>query len=66
MQNDKTCPNVAPDPSIYWPSVLMIPLGPAPYLKILTVPETVSAWVAPKKRRLQIRTEDEADDHTDS
>lgn len=31
-------PNVAPEPSIYCPSVLMIPLGPAPYLKMLTVP----------------------------
>ena len=32
-------PNVAPDPSMYCPSVLMMPFGPAPYLKMLTVPE---------------------------
>ena len=31
-------PNVAPEPSMYWPSVRMMPLGPAPYLKMLTVP----------------------------
>ena len=34
----RSYPNVAPEPSIYCPSVLMIPLGPAPYLKMLTVP----------------------------
>jgi hypothetical protein len=39
-ETDSTDPNVAPEPSEYWPSVLMMPLGPAPYLKILTVP----AW----------------------
>jgi hypothetical protein len=33
-----TNPNVAPDPAMYWPSVLMIPFGPAPYRKMLTVP----------------------------
>lgn len=27
---DMKKPKVAPEPSIYWPSVLMIPLGPAP------------------------------------
>lgn len=32
-------PKVAPEPSMYWPSVLMMPFGPAPYLKMLTVPE---------------------------
>lgn len=31
-------PNVAPEPSMYWPSVRMMPFGPAPYLKMLTVP----------------------------
>ena len=31
-------PKVAPEPSMNWPRVLMIPLGPAPYLAMLTVP----------------------------
>lgn len=33
-------PNVAPEPSMYCPSVRMMPFGPAPYLKMLTVPAT--------------------------
>jgi hypothetical protein len=33
-----TNPNVAPEPAMYCPSVRMIPFGPAPYLKMLTVP----------------------------
>ncbi len=37
-------PNVAPEPSIYWPSVLITPLGPAPYLMMFTEPaESVSS-----------------------
>ena len=31
-------PNVAPEPSMYCPSVLMGPLGPAPYLMMLKPP----------------------------
>ena len=38
-QGTTAYPKVAPEPSMYWPSVLMMPLGPAPYLKMLTVPE---------------------------
>ena len=34
-------PNVAPEPAIYCPSVLITPLGPAPYRKMVTVPATV-------------------------
>lgn len=33
-----TDPKVAPDMAMYCPSVLMMPLGPAPYLKIVVVP----------------------------
>lgn len=33
-----TDPKVAPDMAMYWPSVLMMPLGPAPYLKMVVVP----------------------------
>lgn len=36
---DMKKPKVAPDPSMYWPRVLMMPFGPAPYLKMLTVPK---------------------------
>jgi len=35
---EQTYPNVAPEPSIYWPRVLMTPFGPAPYLMMLTDP----------------------------
>lgn len=35
-----TDPKVAPEPAMYCPSVLMMPLGPAPYRKMLTVPKT--------------------------
>lgn len=31
-------PNVAPDPSMYCPSVRITPLGPAPYRMMLTEP----------------------------
>lgn len=31
-------PKVAPDPSMYWPKVLMTPLCPAPYRMILNPP----------------------------
>lgn len=37
----ETHPKVAPDPSINCPSVRMIPLGPAPYLAMLTVPARI-------------------------
>jgi len=33
-----THPNVAPEAAMYWPNVRIIPLAPAPYLKMLTVP----------------------------
>lgn len=32
-------PNVAPEPSMYWPSVLIGPFGPAPYLMMLNPPD---------------------------
>jgi hypothetical protein len=32
-------PNVAPEPSIYFPRVRITPLGPAPYWKMVTVPK---------------------------
>lgn len=62
-------PNVAPDPSMYWPSVRMMPFGPAPYLKIFTVPNIgsvlgLSLFFQASVRRVH-RTEDEADDHAD-
>ena len=31
-------PNVAPDPTIYCPKLLITPFGPAPYLMMLTEP----------------------------
>jgi len=34
-----THPNVAADPAIYCPNVLMTPLGPAPNLMIFVAPE---------------------------
>lgn len=40
-------PNVAPDPSIYCPSVLIGPLGPAPYLMILNPPSSPFSFVLP-------------------
>ena len=52
--------------AMYCPRVLMMPLGPAPYLKMVVVPGRVLV------RRLVGRgsggryTEDEADDHADS
>lgn len=45
-----THPNVAPDAPMYWPKVLMIPLGPAPYRKILTVPKGACGQDAGAKR----------------
>lgn len=39
---DETHPNVAAEPSIYCPSVLPMPLGPAPNLAMFVAPETVS------------------------
>lgn len=33
-----TNPKVAPDMAMYCPRVLMMPLGPAPYLKMVVVP----------------------------
>jgi hypothetical protein len=38
FSDDLTYPKVAPDPSIYCPSVLITPFGPAPYLMMLTEP----------------------------
>lgn len=37
-ENAGTDPKVAPDMAMYCPSVLMMPLGPAPYLKMVVVP----------------------------
>ena len=38
LQIIRTYPNVAPDPSMYCPRVLVTPLGPAPYLMMLKPP----------------------------
>lgn len=47
VEQPNTDPNVAPDAAIYWPIVLMIPFGPAPYRKMLTVPaQTISLWAS--------------------
>lgn len=40
-------PKAAPEPSMYWPMVLMTPLGPAPNLKMETVPGRLSALARP-------------------
>jgi len=37
--DDPTYANVAPDPTMYFPSVLKTPAVPAPYWKMVTVPE---------------------------
>lgn len=47
-----TYPNVAPDPSMYCPSVLMTPFGPAPYLMMLTEPV---AWLVVIRDRSKVR-----------
>lgn len=66
-------PNVAPEAPMNWPSVLMIPFGPAPYLKMLTVP--TDPTTSQHRNRLlgglgscrgQPRTVDEADDDSHS
>lgn len=62
-------PKVAPEPSMYWPNVRMIPLGPAPYLNMLTVP---GEWRTSGHACRSIEslgdgpTEDEANDAPDS
>ena len=38
----RTYPNVAAEPAMYCPSVLITPLGPAPYLKMFVAPSMVS------------------------
>lgn len=38
VQMERIYPNVAPDPAIYVPRLRITPLGPAPYLMILTEP----------------------------
>lgn len=62
-------PKVAPEPSMYWPNVLMMPLGPAPYLKMLTVPGELRTSGHGCKSIEALgdgHTEDEADDAADS
>lgn len=66
-------PNVAPDAPMNWPSVLIIPFGPAPYLKMVTVPKadvrTVGVGQAdgdPMVGSWPPHTVDEADDDADS
>ena len=44
-------PKVAPDPSIYCPSVLITPFGPAPYLIMLTDPTMIDVRAVARKRR---------------
>jgi hypothetical protein len=60
-------PKVAPDPSIYLPSVRITPFGPAPYWKIVTVPGDRSSISANSEgAKAQFRhTNDEAHNHTD-
>lgn len=55
---------------MYWPRVLIIPLGPAPYRKMLTVPGARSGCWSEEgriegEREFCRRTVDEADDDTD-
>jgi hypothetical protein len=52
LGEDQTYPKVAPEPSMYCPSVLMMPFGPAPYLKMLTVPALRVRPPAPSKFKL--------------
>lgn len=71
-EGDIAYPNVAPDAPIYWPNVLMIPLGPAPYLKMLTVPGRDQPRARSRGRdgwepsRWGDRTVDEANDDANS
>lgn len=55
---------------MYWPNVLMMPLGPAPYLKMLTVPGESRASGHACKSKIEAlgdgHTEDEANDAADS
>lgn len=61
-----TNPKVAPDMAMYCPRVLMMPLGPAPYLKMVVVPGCASVWRLACRGSGGCCTEDEADDHADS
>lgn len=61
-----TNPKVAPDMAMYCPSVLMIPLGPGPYLKMVVVPACALIRRLAGQESGGRYTEDEADDHTDS
>lgn len=60
-------PNVAPDAPMNWPSVLIIPFGPAPYLNMLTVPVEKSILGSGSTGRIDhAHTVDEANDDTNS
>jgi len=62
-----TDPNVAPEPSMYCPSDLITPFGPAPYLIMLTLP-MASALESFEQNvgSSQIHTKDEPDNDPDS
>lgn len=45
---DMKKPNVAPDAAMYWPSVRIMPVVPAPYRKMLTVPEVDVSRLSPR------------------
>ncbi len=61
----RTHPNVAPEPAIYCPSVRMMPLVPAPYRKMLTVPGKMLCQTRRETGQGGDRTENEADDYAD-
>jgi hypothetical protein len=58
-------PKVAADPIMYWPSVRSIPLGPGPKRTMLVNPTIVRREHFPRMFGMA-RTEDEADDQSDS
>lgn len=63
-----TYPNVAPDAPMNWPKVLIMPFGPAPYLKMLTVPAKKEHMIRNTLQSLHrvALTVDEADDDSNS
>jgi hypothetical protein len=57
-------PNVAAEPIMYCPSVRSIPFGPGPKRTMLVNPGLVRETL--RESRLDMRTEDEANDQADS
>jgi hypothetical protein len=59
-------PNIDPEPTMYFPRVLMTPAWPAPYWKIVTVPARIAGQWCSKGWNAPRRTVDEAHDSADS